>query len=69
MNGTCTQQHPRTVLGAAWAMLQPAADASELRLHAQTACLLGDHQRARRLWALLAQGGDGEAQQRLAQLG
>ncbi|MBS0467411.1 MAG: hypothetical protein JSS31_01925 [Proteobacteria bacterium] len=69
MNSTCTQLHPRTVLGAAWAMLQPAADASELRLHAQAACLLGDHQRARRLWELLAQRGDGEAQQRLAQLG
>lgn len=69
MSDTGPQQHPRTLLGAAWAMLQPAHDASELRLHAQAACLLGDHQRAHRLWELLAQGGDGEARQRLAQLG
>lgn len=69
MSGACAQQHPRTVLGAAWAMLQPAADVSELHLHAQAACLLGDHQRARRLWEALAQSGDDEAQRRLAQLG
>ena len=69
MNGVNAQQHPRTVLGAAWAMLQPAADASGLHLHAKAACLLGDYQRARRLWEALAQSGDGEAQKRLAQQG
>lgn len=60
--------HPRTVLGAARAMLQPAADAHGQHLHAQAACLLGDYQRARSLWEALAQGGDGEAMRQLARL-
>ena len=53
--------HPRTLLGAAWAMLQPAADAQGQHLQAHAACLLGDYQRAQRLWEALAQDGDGEA--------
>lgn len=68
MSRACAQQHPRTVLGAAWTMLQPAAEVSELHLHAQAACLLGDYQRARRLWEALAQRGDEEARKLLAQL-
>ncbi|MBS0509395.1 MAG: hypothetical protein JSR53_18640 [Proteobacteria bacterium] len=68
MNGAGAQQHPRTVLGAAWAMLQPAEGAPQQHLQAQAACLLGDYQRARSLWEALAQSGDGEALRRLAQL-
>ena len=60
--------HPRTLLGAARAMLQPAADVQGQHLHAQAACLLGDYERARRLWEALACTGDSEALVRLAQL-
>ena len=60
--------HPHTVLGAAWAMLQPAADAQGQHLQAHAACLLGDYQHARLLWERLAQSGDGEAQLHLGQL-
>lgn len=63
-----TAAHPRTLLGAAWAMLQPAADAQGRHLQAHAACLLGDYQSARRLWEALAQDGDGEARERLVQL-
>ncbi|MCE1251219.1 MAG: hypothetical protein LWW82_10915 [Comamonadaceae bacterium] len=60
--------HPRTLLGAAWAMLQPAADVEGQHLQAHAACRLGDYQRARRLWEALAQDGDGEALEQLVQL-
>ncbi|SEA82178.1 hypothetical protein [Acidovorax soli] len=60
--------HPRTLLGAARAMLQPAVDERDQHLQAQAACLLGDYQSARRLWEALAQNGDGEALERLLQL-
>lgn len=60
--------HPRTLLGAAWAMLQPAADARGRHQQAHAACLLGDYQRARRLWEALAQDGDAEAQEHLRAL-
>ena len=49
-------------------MLQPATDVPGQRLQAQAACLLGDYQRARRLWEALAQGGDSEALAQLLQL-
>ena len=60
--------HPRTLLGAAWAMLQPSADAQGQHLQAHAACLLGDHQRARGLWETLARGGDDEARRQLDRL-
>lgn len=60
--------HPRTLLGAAWVMLQPAVDAQAQHLQAHAACRLGDYQRARRLWEALAQDDDGEAQKQLLQL-
>lgn len=60
--------HPRTLLGAAWAMLQPAVDVQSQHLQAHAACLLGDYQRARRLWESLAQDGDGEALEQLVLL-
>ena len=60
--------HPRTLLGAAWAMLQPAADAQGQHLQAHAACLLGDYQRAQRLWQALAHSGDAEAMHQLHRL-
>ena len=60
--------HPRTLLGAAWAMLQPSADAQGQHQQAQAACLLGNYERAHRLWEALAHGGDREALARLAEL-
>ena len=68
MSWAMAATHPRTLLGAAWAMLQPAADAQGQHLQAHAACLLGDYQRARLLWERLAQSGDGEALEQLAQL-
>ena len=68
MSRAMAATHPHTVLGAAWAMLQPAADTQGQHLQAHAACLLGDYQRARRLWEGLAQSGDGEALEQLAQL-
>ena len=68
MSWAVAATHPHTVLGAAWAMLQPAADAQGQHLQAHAACLLGDYQRARLLWERLAQSGDGEAQLHLGQL-
>ena len=68
MSHAVAAPHPRTLLGAARAMLQPASEAQDLRLRAQAACLLGDYPRARQLWELLAQQGDGEALAQLVQL-
>lgn len=67
MSPAVAAPHPRTLLGAARAMLQPASEAQDLHLQAQAACLLGDYPRARQLWELLAQQGDGEALVQLAQ--
>lgn len=67
MSHAVAAPHPRTLLGAARAMLQPASEAQDLHLQAQAACLLGDYPRARQLWELLAQQGDGEALVQLAQ--
>ncbi|WP_367067508.1 hypothetical protein [Oryzisolibacter sp. LB2S] len=60
--------HPRTLLGAALAMLEPAVDAQGRHLQAHAACLLGDYPRARRLWEALAQEGDDEAMAQLTRL-
>ena len=60
--------HPCTLLGAARALLQPAADVQGQHLQAQAACLLGDYERAHRLWEALAHGGDREALARLEEL-
>ena len=60
--------HPCTLLGAARALLQPTADAQGQHLQAQAACLLGNYERAHRLWEALAHGGDREALARLAEL-
>lgn len=68
MSPAVAAPHPRTLLGAARAMLQPASEAQDLHLQAQAACLLGDYPRARQLWAALAQEGDGEALAQLVQL-
>ena len=68
MSHAVAAPHPRTLLGAARAMLQPASEAQDLHLQAQAACLLGDYPRARQLWELLAQQGDGEALAQLVQL-
>ena len=68
MSWAVAATHPHTVLGAAWAMLQPAADGQGQHLQAHAACLLGDYQRARLLWERRAQSGDGEAQLHLGQL-
>ena len=67
MSPAVAAPHPRTLLGAARAMLQPPSEAQDLHLQAQAACLLGDYPRARQLWELLAQQGDGEALVQLAQ--
>lgn len=67
MSHAVAAPHPRTLLGAARAMLQPPSEAQDLHLQAQAACLLGDYPRARQLWELLAQQGDGEALVQLAQ--
>ena len=67
MSPAVAAPHPRTLLGSARAMLQPASEAQDLHLQAQAACLLGDYPRARQLWELLAQQGDGEALVQLAQ--
>jgi len=68
MAATLLPTHPRTLLGAAWAMLQPAVDVQGQHLQAHAACLLGDDQRARRVWEALAQEGDDEALQQLNRL-
>ena len=60
--------HPCTLLGAARALLQPATDALGQHQQAQAACLLGNYERAHRLWEALAHGGDREALARLAEL-
>ena len=57
MSPAVAAPHPRTLLGAARAMLQPPSEAQDLHLQAQAACLLGDYPRARQLWELLAQQG------------
>ena len=68
MSRATAAAHPRTLLGAAWAMLQPAVDEQGQHLQAQAACLLGDYQHARRLWEALAQVGDSQALARLGWL-
>ena len=60
--------HPCTLFAAARALLQPTADAQGQHLQAQAACLLGNYERAHRLWEALAHGGDREALARLAEL-